>query len=301
MARTFIKFATLRNKNEAAILQKLLDQGAESCLSVAVSEALKLADSLDDAQRLRALLRVIADLVTHGWHFKIAARSLLASTEQAFPKGSRKAYVRRVQLGQREQQLLKPSVREFVRSMEKKRLTKNGWSSIFSLFRDGPELAAALTAAGDGPYVPQVVDPYIQIIEHPEQRCEFSGLRLMDIWRYFRYGWAMPYNSIPGRSMLVLIRDAAVPNHPVMGIAAVGSSIVHMPERDAWIGWNANDFVDLLEKAPSSQLAAWIEDQLQCLIDAVYTRDLIRDGVSRCFSRFDIVFQASTGSSAKTT
>lgn len=279
MAMTFTKFASLRSESEAAVLQSLLDRGAKVDVSVALSEALKLADNFEDAQRMRALSRVIGDLVAHGWRFKATDRLLLASTERVSTDETRKEFVQRVQLRQREQQLLKPSVREFVRSMEKRRLTKNGWTSIFSLFRDGRELANALNAAGAGPYVPQVVDPYIQIIEDPEQRCQFSGLRLMDIWRYFRYGWAMPYNSVPGRSMLVLIRDAAARNHPVMGIAALGSAIVQMSERDAWIGWTANDFVNLLEKAPSRQFASWIEDQLNRFIDAIYTSDLIRDAV----------------------
>jgi S-DNA-T family DNA segregation ATPase FtsK/SpoIIIE len=39
----------------------------------------------------------------------------------------------------------------------------------------------------------------------------------MDIWRYFRLTWSTPSESTPGRTIKYLIRDAAHPNHAVMG------------------------------------------------------------------------------------
>jgi hypothetical protein len=55
MAMTFTKFASLRSESEAAVLQALLDRGAKVDVSVALSEALKLADNFEDAQRMRVL------------------------------------------------------------------------------------------------------------------------------------------------------------------------------------------------------------------------------------------------------
>ena len=82
-----------------------------------------------------------------------------------------------------------------------------------------------------------IVDPYLQVVESGE-RCEWTGLRMMDVWRYFRHTWSNQYLSTPGRSMAVLVRDRAAENHPVIGIAALGSAIVQLGHRDraCWAG-----------------------------------------------------------------
>jgi hypothetical protein len=86
--------------------------------------------------------------------------------------------------------------------------------------------------------LPEVVDPYIQFVDSTAI-CLETGLRLNDIWRYFRHTWVNSYRSVPGRSMMVLVRDRARPAHPVIGIAALGSSVVQQSVRDKWIGWDA--------------------------------------------------------------
>lgn len=60
----------------------------------------------------------------------------------------------------------------------------------------------------------------------------------LDIFRIFRYFWSSPYSEYVGRRLKLLIRDQALPNQPIIGIAALGSSIVHIPDRDKWIGWD---------------------------------------------------------------
>lgn len=77
----------------------------------------------------------------------------------------------------------------------------------------------------------------------PDAVCKHTGLRLNDIWRYFRHTWVNSYRSVPGRSMMVLVRDAAGPNHLIIGLAALGSSVVQSSVRDAWIGWDSNGAV----------------------------------------------------------
>jgi hypothetical protein len=281
MKSHFHKFGSCRDAEEASILQLVI--GREGTVSSAVNEALRLTHQrVVNAQRTRALVRVVADLISHGWQFKIVGRDILATNEGANEGEDRKEYVRRVQLAQREQQLYRPSVRDFIFSMERRRLGPQGWVSIFSLIRDGAGLANRLRSlqAGESA-VPAAIQPYIQVIESPNQRCEFTGLRLMDVWRYFRYTWAMPYNSVPGRSMLILIRDAKADNHPVMGIAALGSAIVQMSQRDKWIGWGSSQFLKHLEEHPSRTVAKWISRQLDEFTKDVYKTDLIRDGVFR--------------------
>ncbi len=59
-----------------------------------------------------------------------------------------------------------------------------------------------------------------------------------EIFRFFRFYWSSPYSDYVGRRIKLLIRDAGLPNLPLIGIAALGSSIVHIPERDEWVGWD---------------------------------------------------------------
>jgi hypothetical protein len=58
------------------------------------------------------------------------------------------------------------------------------------------------------------VKPYLQLVSENE-RCEFTGQRLSDIWRFFRFTWSNPPETTPGRTLLYLVRDAARPFHPV--------------------------------------------------------------------------------------
>lgn len=59
-----------------------------------------------------------------------------------------------------------------------------------------------------------------------------------DIFRIFRYYWSSPSSDYVGRRIRLLIRDDGVKGSPIIGIAALGSSIIHIPDRDKWIGWD---------------------------------------------------------------
>ncbi|RJQ38741.1 MAG: DUF4338 domain-containing protein [Dehalococcoidia bacterium] len=59
-----------------------------------------------------------------------------------------------------------------------------------------------------------------------------------DLFRIFRYFWSSPSSDYVGRRMRLLIRDDGVKDSPIIGIAALGSSIIHIPDRDKWIGWD---------------------------------------------------------------
>lgn len=192
-----------------------------------------------------------------------------------------KAKTRRRHLLARDVQLNQPSVKEFVQSMEKRRLTAKGWHSIFSVMRDGNDLRNQLSQASHIqneeeklPYLNKLIKPYIQIVE-PECYCQQTGLRLSEIWRYFRHTWINEYKSLPGRSISVLIRDAAAPNHPVIGIAALGSSVAQQTVRDKWIGWDGETFSNKLRNDPSSKIGAWLLSSLKELLREVYIKDFI--------------------------
>ncbi|HEY9228259.1 MAG TPA: Druantia anti-phage system protein DruA [Gemmatimonadaceae bacterium] len=151
--------------------------------------------------------------------------------------------------------------------------------------RDGRTLRDRLLSALDGETQEDVrtglsgcVQPYVQVVE-PGAVDHVTGLRLMDVWRYFRHTWTTTYNSTPGRKMYVLIRDRAVPEHPVIGIAALGSAIVQLSDRDRWIGWSSDAFLARLQAEPSADWARWLERSLEELLAGIYSADLVRNGV----------------------
>lgn len=232
---------------------------------------------------LTAATRVLFDLACQGWGVRVVGDEVAITPPLAFTDPlEEKQRVRRQELLKRDEQLAIPSVRRFISGMEKPREHQGRFVSIFSLMRDGNELAAALRSLGeDGRADPTllrtVVDPYVQVVSG--ERCAQTGFKLMDIWRYFRHTWSNQYTSIPGRTMMILIRDRAAPSHPVIGLAALGSAVVQLAERDDWIGWQPSGFIDSLRRAPTLRMARWVTARLQTALSELYVDDLVKDGL----------------------
>lgn len=228
---------------------------------------------------------VTLDMVAQGWELKVEPKriKLLAPQTEGVSPEELKQRIREGHLLERDAQLRIPSVREFIQEMERRRLGPQGWCSIFDLMRDGRELVAKLK-----PIVPEpegnrragllrrAVAPYLQMVE-ADVKCKLTGLYLTDIWRYFRHTWVSTYKSLPGRSMMVLVRDSSAPFHPVIGIAALGSSMAQQSLRDQWIGWGADKFLQELEQKPSARMARWVREAVGRLLKAVYVEDLLKE------------------------
>jgi len=73
------------------------------------------------------------------------------------------------------------------------------------------------------------ISPRIEICKTKKQH---------NLFRIFRYYWSSPYSEYVGRRIRLLIRDNGIDGNPLIGIAALGSSIIHIPDRDRWIGWD---------------------------------------------------------------
>lgn len=252
---------------------------------------------------------VVLDLVSQDWELNVTgSRVELLSPLTDDRSSSAKDRIRRGHLLGRDAQLKEPSVAEFIAGMERRRLTRKGWHSIFSLMRDGQDLAARLrnvieTASGTETNAPisEVISPYIQFVQG-DATCIHTGLRLGDVWRYFRHTWVNEYKSIPGRSIMILIRDAAAPNHPVIGIAALGSSVVQHSVRDRWIGWHPETFNAALMKNPTVTIARWLVSSVDALIEGIYQEDLRRERLIKSGDirePTDIVIKSLTEESAR--
>jgi len=238
---------------------------------------------------------VILDIVAQGWKLKVCKPKILVypPTVENETKETAKEIIRNTHLLGRDIQLNEKSVQEFVKNMQRRRLTVDGrWHSIYSVMRDGNDLAEKLKLITQIDNkneklesLSKTISPYLQFAD-PNEVCEFTGLRLGDIWRYFRHTWVNEYKSIPGRSMMILIRDAAAPNHPVIGIASLGSSVVQHKVRDKWIGWHPETMVSEIVENPNLQIAKWLLNSVDRLIGDIYSKDLVDEEL---FDASDIV------------
>lgn len=234
----------------------------------------KLGD-LYDQPTLAAAGHTVIDLVAQGWSVQVGRLGPRFSPPTALlDRDAEKARIRRQELLRRDEQLRKPSVRRFVLGMEQPHVHGDHLVTIFDLMRDGSELLSAL---GADPTGRTAIKPYVQVVD--DSTCALTGFRLQDIWRYFRHTWSNAYASVPGRSMSILVRDAATPFHAIIGLAAVSSPIVQIAERDAWMGWETDTFVQSLAAEPTEKAARWVASRIQIQQEEIYIEDLIRDGV----------------------
>ena len=153
---------------------------------------------------------------------------------------------------------------EFIKRMENSGTNKQ---SIAALIADGVELAERMELAHAGVIkIEQAIHPYLQLVREND-RDEFTGLKISEIWRYFRLTWSTPAETTPGRTMQYLIRDAAHPMHAVMGIASLENCAVQITCRDDYIGWNQKAFIDRIitlntdcAEKEFKQLLVYLED-----------------------------------------
>lgn len=154
------------------------------------------------------------------------------------------------------------SYTDFIQRMERPNTSKH---TISELIADGAELATRLEQAHNGQIeLSKAVRPYLQLVTENE-RDEFTGIKISDIWRYFRLTWSTPAETTPGRTMQYLIRDAAHPIHAVMGIASLENCAVQITCRDDYIGWNQKGYIDRVTMLGNQEARAEFEKLFQYL------------------------------------
>ncbi|MFC7137764.1 Druantia anti-phage system protein DruA [Halobaculum litoreum] len=145
------------------------------------------------------------------------------------------------------------STREFIRTMENPSRHKGRRIDVTDLIVDGEEFYQDLHHLQDlerdeiTEELDDLIQPYVQVAESGVTDPH-TGYDLHDIWRYFRYTWRTPYNTVPGRNINFLIRDAARELHPVMGIASIASSMMNLKRRDQYLGWRLDSVEEGLKR-----------------------------------------------------
>jgi hypothetical protein len=206
--------------------------------------------------KLRAVALVIADLLDQGWMVAAVGDSIELRPPGLLLPGETveraKKRLREALLVARRRQLEEPGVLRFLQRMHRVVRRQNHPTSIAHLVDNGAELARLfrhtqqLSTDQKEAALSKIIDPVIEGCDE-DARCAYTGLRLIDIWRYFRHTWSLEYRPIPGRQLPILIRNAARPGRPVMGIAMLASPVVRSRTRDDWIGWTAHAIFSAVE------------------------------------------------------
>ena len=199
---------------------------------------------------------LLADLLAGGWNISIGLEGFLIAKPnyyEAFTGDNLeeiKDKMRKIQKINRDKQLRSVEIQRFVERMERPRNIGNEEKSILNLIDNGKELAeifrdiSQLDKEKKISLLKKIIKPEI-VICYPEDplfkeeqnNCPYTGLRLGDIWRYFRLTWSIEYKSVPGKSFPILIRNAARPNKPIIGIAMLRSAALADEAREDAIGW----------------------------------------------------------------
>ena len=199
---------------------------------------------------------LMMDIINAGWKISIGIEGFVIGQPEyndmfaGSTMSEVKDKMREVQLVNRNKQLLSHETIKFIERMEKPRAVGNEKKSILSLIDNGAELSEIfkdITNLEENKKISllkKIIVPEISIcfpddplFKEEELYCPYTGLRLADIWRYFRLTWSSELKSVPGKSFPILIRNAARPNKPIIGIAMLRSAALSDQARDTYIGW----------------------------------------------------------------
>ena len=201
----------------------------------------EIAEETDlECKKYMAALSVLVDLSLQGWIFDFQDDQLTLKMENDSIDDKEK--IRYRLSAERNAQFKSESVARFIKYMETERNYNGALVSVRCLIGNKDALIHAIREER------QVCEPYIQMVTG--DRDEHTGFKLSDIWRYFRYTWSIPYKTMPGRNIYYLVRDSLQPYHPIIGIFALGNSVLNLTVRDDDIGWT----VEAIKKEMSQRL-----------------------------------------------
>lgn len=281
--------ASIDEEGREALVGCILDASDSLAMCGAfrrLAAASSVANSLEGL-KVAVAASVLADLCEQGWDVGVEGRRIFTCAPSVHLGASdtlhaAKARVREGLMRASNRQIATESVQSFIRTMEKDRVFKNKIVSIGTLVDDGGDLAAKLAKIAPSHFTERtaqlrkLVRPVIQICD-PESSCDFTGLKLQDVWRYFRHSWSLEYNPSPGRTLRVLIRNKARPNWPVMGIAMLASPAANLYSRDEWIGWRLENVTEGIADGSldAAKVATALVAVLKSAISEIRTDDLI--------------------------
>ncbi|MGF1614539.1 MAG: Druantia anti-phage system protein DruA [Gammaproteobacteria bacterium] len=239
------------------------------------------------ALRIRVAAILLRDLLRIGWDKYVDSHWIYVRPPKAVDCAKRKENIRQQLLFGRNDQLTQESNRSFLFALE--RPSKYASTKpVTDLIADGRRLAKQLEDAVAAPvdrrveFLRHICRPYLQLVT--DERDQFTNIRLSDVWRYFRHSWVTRYRSSPGPNLYYLVRDSAQPNHPVMGIAALGNTVMQLTTRDRALGWTIEGLIDLINRGIVSdgEILAAFRHRLEEDYNQIFLDDLPVDRRIEC-------------------
>lgn len=229
--------------------------------------------------RMKVAASLLRDLLLIGWELHVDAHWIYVRPPKSSNLVERKESIRKQLLFGRNDQLSEESNRRFLFTLER----PSKYSStkpVTDLIADGRRLGEQIDRISETSderrleLLKQFCQPYLQLVT--DERDVHTNIRLNDIWRYFRHSWVTRYRSTPGRNLFYLVRDAAQPNHPVMGIAALGNTVMQLTTRDRELGWTLDGLLNVVEsgKASDAETLAAFRLRLEEDYQQIYLDDL---------------------------
>ncbi len=169
--------------------------------------------SKEDRYTIQLFFEILEDLVRQGWNFEYHEDKLIAAPPGAMngdgaDRQEIKHALRASLAAARDEQLREPPVRRFILAMERARWHRGRQVSVLNLFVSPQAFAHDLQRRLEAPesirdeLLQTAIQPYLQLAT--DDHDDFTGLRLIDIWRYCRYTWSLPLSSQPGRQARAL-------------------------------------------------------------------------------------------------
>lgn len=184
---------------------------------------------------------LLKDLLQQGWSINVKEDETILYLKQ--DKMSDKERIRARANAERNAQFSTDATKGFIKRLEAEKKYNGERISIRCLIGDPKELSNKIN---DKDRKQKIVDPYIQLVT--KERDFHTGYKINDIWKYFRYTWSIPYKTMPGRNIFYLVRDRSQKYHPIIGIFALGNSVLNLKVRDNDIGWTVPAIKNKMER-----------------------------------------------------
>ena len=262
--------------------------------SFAFKEFLK-SNYTEDQIKYFATCSILADLIEAGFYIRLSRegfsiRKPLDSINKNQKPEDLKDQIRDFHLGRRDEQIKSFEVQNFLERMEKPKKVGNELKSVLDVIDNGSELAELFKSSEKMSeddrfsYLKNLIKPELvpcypdDYFKEESKLCPYTRLRLIDIWRYVRLTWSIELKSVPGRSFPFLIRNAARPNKPIMGITLFRSPAISDKARDSFIGWRSEKQIRqkiYTGELPIEEFVKSLINHLNSAINEVYIKDFI--------------------------
>ncbi len=232
---------------------KVIEKKEDSSFDI-VTELRKKCDSLGtttDSIKFATFCSLLADLIEVDWSVEISREGFIINPPRFGSSSEDKLKARESNLNAAHTDIDNPIEANFLRKLKYPPIGSK-IKSIDTLVDDGKELKNIFQKINKiknedekQKELSKIIKPEIQHC-FLEERCKITNLRLLDIWRYFRLTWSMPYQTANARTMPFLVRNGARPNKPVIGIFQLVNPFFNNMGRNNFLRWD--NYISLIEE-----------------------------------------------------